>query len=151
MGTDLMKRFTCVSPVMTWGFALERFCRSLDLQLLADPAVCVDATMSHVVMLVDTLHFPKLRAEPINVAEILGLRKRGSCREWMYELEANEVGDVCKVWNDWVRSIFLGEFNAEPLAELENLPFVNPTGLVFEKLRTAVREESFSPSLAPLH
>eukprot|EP01061_Rhynchopus_euleeides_P009498 TRINITY_DN1868_c0_g4_i1.p1 TRINITY_DN1868_c0_g4~~TRINITY_DN1868_c0_g4_i1.p1 ORF type:complete len:166 (+),score=72.47 TRINITY_DN1868_c0_g4_i1:39-500(+) len=153
MGTDLMKRFTCVSPVMTWGFALERFCRSLDLKVLADSYVYDDVWHHFKVMVLDAIDFPKRNTQPVKVAQLLGRRQRGTGEndEWMYEIEANERGDSFKRWNDCIFNILTGKYDTETLNEFLADGFINANSPIFKKLQKAVAEAHFSPSFVPFH
>ena len=112
MGTEMMKKFTFMSPVITWGFALERYCRTWDLTFLVDSYVYEDCKQHFKVKLIDEILFPKrLRSRALKVAEIPGKKEVGDSDEWMYELEAGERSDYFKVWNEWVTAIFAENFD----------------------------------------
>ena len=111
LGNELMKRFTFITPVVTWGYALERFCREHDLTMLADVWTYEDVSCHFKLKIIDEVDFPKRYNSPIKVAELLGRREgaAGGGDEWMYELEVSERTCGFKTWNDWVKATIMGK------------------------------------------
>ena len=111
MGTDMMKRYSFMSTVVPWGYALERYCRAKGLSIIADSYVYEDAKQHYKVKILDEIEFTKRqKAKPIRVAELPGKRDGDGGGEWMYELEANERSDLYRSWNEWVLCIFAGKY-----------------------------------------
>ena len=110
MGNDSMKRFSFVSPVVTWGHALERLARVREVAVLADHFVTDDVKCHYKMKLADQVSFPKRHPKPIRVAELCGKTDTRHADEWMYEMQEAEKGDVYKTWNDWATGIFEGRY-----------------------------------------
>ena len=100
MGCEVMRKYTFVSPVLTWGNALERYARSLSYALLADHFVVPDAASEFVVRTVGQVVFEKRLADgkPLTISRVLQKREAGGNEEWMYVLEEMTAADP-QTWN----------------------------------------------------
>ena len=101
MGCEVMRKYTFVSPVLTWGNALERYARSLSYALLADHFVVPDAASEFVVRTVGQVVFEKRLADgkPLTISRVLQKREAGGNEEWMYVLEEMTAADPQTTWN----------------------------------------------------
>eukprot|EP01061_Rhynchopus_euleeides_P024932 TRINITY_DN4017_c0_g2_i1.p1 TRINITY_DN4017_c0_g2~~TRINITY_DN4017_c0_g2_i1.p1 ORF type:complete len:1617 (+),score=457.87 TRINITY_DN4017_c0_g2_i1:47-4897(+) len=151
MGTEIMKRFTMMSSVVTWGFALERYTRSRDLSIVVDSYVYEDVMPHFKIKVVDEIEFTKRsRSRPIKVAEMPGKREGNECDEWMYELEASERTDLYRAWNDWACSIFESDFETSTKF-FENAKRIDSTSTVYKSLYHSFSTRSFSPTQLLFH
>eukprot|EP01061_Rhynchopus_euleeides_P024928 TRINITY_DN4017_c0_g1_i3.p1 TRINITY_DN4017_c0_g1~~TRINITY_DN4017_c0_g1_i3.p1 ORF type:complete len:1604 (+),score=606.43 TRINITY_DN4017_c0_g1_i3:663-4814(+) len=145
MGNDLMKRFTSVSPVVTWGYALERFCRTIRAGVLVDAFVFKNNPRVRMqVKLIDVVDFPKRDASPIVVADIAIYRTWD--HEWMYE--PNET-DHHNQWNNWANAIFSG--NYDEANEQHRATSEDDRSPAYDKLQKAMVARHFEPTRLMYH
>ena len=106
MGNEVMKRFSFISPVVTWAHALERYTRSLTSNVTADYYVAEEVRGAYYTRSLGTVLFEKRhQTKPIKVYDIPSIRSAGAGDEWMYQLEAQERSDPYKRWGTWVGAL----------------------------------------------
>ena len=100
MGTEVMRRFSFMSPTISWSYALERFACSRELCIVIDSMVQREVEHLCIVRLVDAIIFPKVSDKQIVVYDAVKAKDLGGGDEWMYELKHGEENDPMRLWND---------------------------------------------------
>ena len=109
MGCDVMRRYSFVSAVLTWTYALERYARSLLCGILADQSIVRDLSPEFVVRTVWQVSFKKrLASSPMTVSQLLEVRVADGNEEWMYALTELTAGDPQALWNKFAEEV-MGE------------------------------------------
>eukprot|EP01061_Rhynchopus_euleeides_P029167 TRINITY_DN476_c0_g1_i3.p1 TRINITY_DN476_c0_g1~~TRINITY_DN476_c0_g1_i3.p1 ORF type:complete len:796 (+),score=275.33 TRINITY_DN476_c0_g1_i3:73-2388(+) len=109
MGTELMKRFSCISPVVTWAFALERYAKHVGASNLIDNME-EDLRVEFVTQHYDSVIFRKKHeSRPIRVSRVMSARDQRNV-EWMYQLDETEHRDPYNVWNEACKCLFNEEY-----------------------------------------
>ena len=109
MGCDVMRRYSFVSAVLTWTYALERYARSLLCGILADQFIVRDLSPEFVVRTVWQVSFKKrLASSPMTVSQLLEVRVADGNEEWMYALTELTAGDPQALWNKFAEEV-MGE------------------------------------------
>ena len=70
MGTSVMRRFSFLSPIISWAYALERYCREREFGVLTDHVVYAEVETSFVLKVVEGVTFRKL-PKPMCLFELL--------------------------------------------------------------------------------
>ena len=109
MGTSVTRRFSFLSPTISWAYALERYCREREFGVLTDQFVYAEVETSFVLRIVDGVTFRKL-PKPLCLFELLKLRDAMCRDEWMYQLEEADKLDPAKKWNNVAQLLFKGQF-----------------------------------------
>eukprot|EP00755_Sulcionema_specki_P033360 Sspe_Gene.100577::Locus_75260_Transcript_1_1_Confidence_1.000_Length_693::g.100577::m.100577 len=110
MGTEGMKKFSFISPVLTWTYALERYCRSMELPNLVDFHVSEEAKTEFMLQHVDSILFKKRHAtRPIRVSQLVR-QKDSKDIEWMYQMDEGERTDPFATWNEACKAVFSGDW-----------------------------------------
>ena len=109
MGTSVMRRFSFLSPTISWAYALERYCREREFGVLTDQFVYAEVETSFVLRIVDGVTFRKL-PKPLCLYHVLHAHDETKTDEWMYQLEEAAKKDPMKQWNDVATLIFRGLF-----------------------------------------
>ena len=112
MGCDVMRKYTFVSPVLSWGYALERYARSLSCAVLTDHFIVSDVASEFVVRTVGQVVFEKRLADgkPLTISRVLQRREAGGNEEWMYALEEMAAADPQADWNKFATAVFSGNW-----------------------------------------
>ena len=111
MGCDLMRKYTFVSPVLSWAYALERYGRSLSCSIVSDHFTVDDVASEFVARLVGQVVFEKrLVGKPVTVSCLLDKRQAGANQEWMYALADLEEADPQASWNKFAKAVFDGNW-----------------------------------------
>ena len=107
MGCDVMRKYTFVSPVVSWAYALERYARSVDIDLLADHFVVSDVGSGYVLRTIGQVFYEKRLAAgiPMTLSRVLVQRKAGGNEEWMYVLEEQAAADPQAIWNKFAACV----------------------------------------------
>ena len=109
MGCDVMRRYSFVSAVLTWTYALERYARSLLCGILTDQFIVRDLSPEFVVRTVWQVSFKKrLASSPMTVSQLLEVRVADGNEEWMYALTELTAGDPQALWNKFAEEV-MGE------------------------------------------
>ena len=109
MGTDLMKRYSFISPVVTWVYALERYANYKGVGNLVD-TVSDDLKAEYVLQHIDSVLFKKKHvSRAIRVSCLHTIRDQRNV-EWMYQLDETDQHDPYAVWNDACRLLFDGVY-----------------------------------------
>lgn len=118
MGCAGMKRFSFLSPMLTFTYALERLCRSLGASGVTDSSFAAEVSGQFNFRTIDKVTFPKVPAKKKDdtdgfmIRELCG-KKSASEDEWMYQLEEGEAADPNKEWNNAINEANSG--NMDPL------------------------------------
>eukprot|EP00755_Sulcionema_specki_P011666 Sspe_Gene.7924::Locus_2685_Transcript_5_5_Confidence_0.333_Length_5209::g.7924::m.7924 len=149
MGTEGMKKFSYISPVVTWTFALERLCRTLELSNLVDFHVAEDATAEFLLRHIDTVHFPKRHAtRPIRVSQLVNV-KDSKDMEWMYQMDEGEKSDPFSSWNDMCRAMFAGDW-AEAERHAEHIT-IDHSGPILDRILKSIERKQYTPHTIQYH
>ena len=105
MGCDVMRRYSFVSTVLSWTYALERYARSLLCGVLADQFIVRDLTPEFVVRTVWQVSFKKRLGSPMTVSQLLEVRVADGNEEWMYALTELKAGDPQALWNKFAEEV----------------------------------------------
>eukprot|EP00760_Papus_ankaliazontas_P010412 PhM_4_TR1426/c0_g1_i1/m.66704 len=108
LGTNIIKRFNIISPVMSQAHFLQQLCKVHGTSNLISMSMCAAAEQRYVVRCVDVAQLPCDKAVTA-VATVAGV-KEGTTEEWMYELQNAERAfvDVAEI-NDVYRLYAAGE------------------------------------------
>ena len=108
MGCEAMRKYTFVSPVLSWGFALERYARSLSYPVLADHFIVNDGCVHLVFRTTGQVVFEKRLpdGQPLTISCALAKRDAPRNEEWMYALEKMAAADPQAVWNKFATAVF---------------------------------------------
>ena len=108
MGCEVMRKYTFVSPVLSWGFALERYARSLSYPVLADHFIVSDVGVHIGFRTVGQVVFEKRLpdGQPLTISCALAKRDAPRNEEWMYALEEMETSDPQAAWNKFATAVF---------------------------------------------
>eukprot|EP01061_Rhynchopus_euleeides_P047356 TRINITY_DN9468_c0_g1_i2.p1 TRINITY_DN9468_c0_g1~~TRINITY_DN9468_c0_g1_i2.p1 ORF type:complete len:349 (+),score=47.34 TRINITY_DN9468_c0_g1_i2:32-1048(+) len=143
MGTTSMRRYSVMSPVITWGYALERFCcANKNLTIVMDHIVCGDAEQAFSVRLIDAIAFPKMKVQVLRVFELVSRKTAGETDEWMYELHHAETNDPMKRWNTAAMKVVNNNFEESDLSK-EAMSSCDDTST--ERIREAYTAKRFEP------
>jgi len=147
MGTDMMRRFTYVSSIVTWCFALERYSRHIGAVGLMDVTTKDEACNSFVVRLVDGVIFEKRKGKNvIKVHELLQARAAAEEEEWMYQLEKQQDDSPWKHWETCVEAVLSQKWE-DATAAKENALVADETGsegsLVGSRLKEILEAKTY--------
>eukprot|EP01061_Rhynchopus_euleeides_P025186 TRINITY_DN40655_c0_g1_i1.p1 TRINITY_DN40655_c0_g1~~TRINITY_DN40655_c0_g1_i1.p1 ORF type:complete len:362 (+),score=140.45 TRINITY_DN40655_c0_g1_i1:58-1086(+) len=149
MGTSSMRRYSLMSPVITWGYALERFCSAdKGLNIMMDHIVCGDADQAFSVRLTDAIAFPKLKVQVLRVFELVSRKRVGETDEWMYELRQAEANDPMLRWNAAAVKVVNNNFD-DPDEMKEVLSQCDEKSTL--RIREAFTARRFEPFHIPFH
>eukprot|EP01060_Flectonema_neradi_P000757 TRINITY_DN1046_c0_g1_i1.p1 TRINITY_DN1046_c0_g1~~TRINITY_DN1046_c0_g1_i1.p1 ORF type:complete len:914 (+),score=145.41 TRINITY_DN1046_c0_g1_i1:58-2799(+) len=104
MGCPGMKKFTHLGPVVTWVNALERYARSIGIDILLDNQINTEAEHRFYFRSMGCVHYGKRSQRPLQIFE---LKEAKTIRdtEWMYQLEEGSNADPYSAWNKFVKAI----------------------------------------------
>ena len=105
MGCDDMKRYSYITPVLTWCYALERYARTNNVAMLCDTWVAQDASAEYTLKLAGTVEFKKRYAKPIVLHELICKKAAAAEDEWMYQMDAADKADPYSKWNAFVEKV----------------------------------------------
>ena len=145
MGTDGMKKFTCLSPSLTWAYALERVARYLSVPNLIDGSVQEDVETLFITQHLATVNFEKLQSKPIRVSKVVSDNSdtNSAYGEWMYAVPKPK-SSPCIIWNNILKSIF-SENWSDALAEFEHLDLTVAEEERIEFFRSCCRVKEYMP------
>ena len=109
MGTSVMRRFSFLSPTISWAYALERYCREREFGVLTDQTVRSEVVACFLFRLVEGATFRKLPRK-LSLYELVSALDPAHAGEWMYQLEEAEKRDPHMKWNNWAALIISGQF-----------------------------------------
>eukprot|EP00754_Rhynchopus_humris_P027908 Rhum_TRINITY_DN15116_c9_g1::Rhum_TRINITY_DN15116_c9_g1_i1::g.139045::m.139045 len=143
MGCEVMRKYTFVSPVLTWGYALERYARSLSYALLADHFVVPDVASEFIVRTVGQVLFEKRLADgkPLTISRVLQKREAGGNEEWMYVLEEMTAADPQTAWNKFADCVLHKNWAEARACQ----PQPDSSDVVLSRFLRAVEEEWYTP------
>eukprot|EP01059_Diplonema_ambulator_P024039 TRINITY_DN397_c0_g1_i1.p1 TRINITY_DN397_c0_g1~~TRINITY_DN397_c0_g1_i1.p1 ORF type:complete len:1546 (+),score=521.51 TRINITY_DN397_c0_g1_i1:99-4736(+) len=147
MGIDGMKRFSFITPVVTWSHALERFARHVEVSCVIDERVFSAMQGMIQYKIVEFVSFPKLSPRSMMVAELTGIASELKMDEWMYQLEEADKADCFKNWNSYATAIYQGDWRLALKLE-EVLPGDLPK---LDMLKAARLQERYDPFTIPFH
>ena len=164
MGCEVMRKYTFVSPVLSWGYALERHARSLSYAVLTDHFIVDDITPEFVVRTVGQVAFEKRLAKPLTVSCLLEKRDTGGNAEWMYALEEMAAADPQAAWNKCAAAVFDKNWEVcvdtpcdvstvpltQEAAKLTPMPPENEDAATVRLVR-AVDEKAYTPDVILCH
>ena len=110
MGCDVMRRYSFVSAVLSWTYALERYARSLSCGILADYFIVRDLSPEFVVRTVWQVSFKKRLDSPIAVSQLLEMRAADGNEEWMYAFSKLSAADPQALWNKFAEEVMGGNW-----------------------------------------
>ena len=107
MGCEVMRKYTFVSPVLSWGYALERYARSLSCAVLTDHFIVNDMSSEFVRRTIGQVLFEKRLAQnkPLTISCVLQKHASGDNEEWMYALEEMAAADPQAAWNKFAAAV----------------------------------------------
>ena len=109
IGSDTMKKFTCISNVVSWVYALERVAKKLRVPNLIDTGVYEDVktffTTRHTAM----VFYNKRSEKQVRVSTLIRCNEV-ALEEWMYTLARNEERDPYVAWNIALEAVFSGDW-----------------------------------------
>ena len=107
MGCEVMRKYTFVSPALSWGYALERYARSLSCAVLTDHFIVNDMSSEFVRRTVGQVVFEKRLADgnPLTISCVLEKHAGGDNEEWMYALEEMAAADPQAAWNKFAAAV----------------------------------------------
>eukprot|EP00755_Sulcionema_specki_P019362 Sspe_Gene.69266::Locus_40829_Transcript_1_1_Confidence_1.000_Length_4841::g.69266::m.69266 len=147
MGCGPMKRFCCVSPRISWMYALERFARHRNEPGLIDDTVAKTAhNILH--MVVDQVRYPKYRKSPIVVSRVMERPDEDKVEEWMYTIE-DSLLEAARRWNNACLQLFDGNYHAAATM-FDGLPKKDDDP-AFARLVKAAEDKAFSPTEILFH
>ena len=108
MGCEVMRKYTFVSPVLSWGYALERYARAMSCAVVSDHFIAPDVAQQFVVRTVGQVLFEKrlAKGKPITVSCVLEQHQAGEGEEWMYALSEIAAADPQAAWNKFADAVF---------------------------------------------
>eukprot|EP01060_Flectonema_neradi_P017134 TRINITY_DN238_c0_g1_i8.p1 TRINITY_DN238_c0_g1~~TRINITY_DN238_c0_g1_i8.p1 ORF type:complete len:1716 (+),score=381.08 TRINITY_DN238_c0_g1_i8:140-5149(+) len=150
MGTDGMKRFSFITPVVSWCFALERYCKHTDHSNLVDFHISEEAKAEFIVQHVASISYTKRHSsKSIRVTKIIKSRDARDV-EWMYQLAEGELTDPFAAWNHTAKAIFAGEWkDAENF--VQSIPAVVANGKLFDSFLQAIQEKYYNVPKIEFH
>ena len=110
LGCDEMKKYSYVTPVLTWCHSLERYARNLDVGVLCDQWVAQDAVSDFSLRDVGKVDFAKRTTKSIKVHILISAKAQGDADEWMYQMEAASKSNPYVQWNKYVTFVCEGDF-----------------------------------------
>eukprot|EP01063_Lacrimia_lanifica_P024695 TRINITY_DN32558_c0_g1_i1.p1 TRINITY_DN32558_c0_g1~~TRINITY_DN32558_c0_g1_i1.p1 ORF type:complete len:1832 (+),score=395.89 TRINITY_DN32558_c0_g1_i1:76-5571(+) len=151
LGTFFMKRHSFISPVISWGHALERYARLKGVPVLADHHVWVDVSHRFVHRLVGAVEYAKHESNRLVVAEVaLERTGPGEAGSWMFAAAEGEEHPY-RVWNDMLQAVLDGTWQ-EARGLAEELP--SDVDVPLEEVaqaRMAIQKEVYRPYQVLLH
>ena len=110
MGCDVMRRYSFISTVLSWTYALERYARSLLCGILTDQFIVRDLSPEFVVRTVWQVSFKKRLDSPMTVSQLRELRVADGNEEWMYALTELSAADPQALWNKFASHVMKGRW-----------------------------------------
>ena len=166
MACDVMRRYTFVTPVLTWGYALERYARSLSCAVLADHFIVYDGSVHLIFRTIAQVVFKKRLAngQPLTISSVLQKREATQNEEWMYALEEMETSDPQAAWNKFATAVFSKNWEvcvdtlrtlrqARHPQEAASLAPSAPdsSDVAGLRLMRALDERAYTPDIIPFH
>eukprot|EP01065_Artemidia_motanka_P044145 TRINITY_DN6239_c0_g1_i2.p1 TRINITY_DN6239_c0_g1~~TRINITY_DN6239_c0_g1_i2.p1 ORF type:complete len:719 (+),score=234.58 TRINITY_DN6239_c0_g1_i2:1316-3472(+) len=103
IGCPGMKKFSLMSPVVTWLYALERAGRRLSEVFVVDRWMFQETKNNYLYRAAEYAQYTKRNPKPMLIYSLTGA-KSASEDEWMYQLEEGEKNDPNSSWNGFVEA-----------------------------------------------
>eukprot|EP00755_Sulcionema_specki_P030811 Sspe_Gene.95220::Locus_67525_Transcript_1_1_Confidence_1.000_Length_5040::g.95220::m.95220 len=110
MGTEGMKQFTLLGPVVPWTFSIERHCTALQLPNLVDLPTGEAARNEFFLYHADCVTYHKRHEKRALRLSTLASHKNLVNDEWMYQLEEANRRDEFAGWNEACNALFRRDF-----------------------------------------
>ena len=158
VGVSAMKRFSYFSPVLTWGYALERYANYIDAAVLVDSWVAHDTQAQFAYRITTDIRFAKRdRRRPIRVAELLRpLPSAGRMDVFEQRSMLGQSGgelfgeDSHLKWNLWVSSVLDGTWDVAECA-YEEVADEDKKGEIYANMLQAMHKRTFSAQQMYFH
>eukprot|EP01061_Rhynchopus_euleeides_P002386 TRINITY_DN11827_c0_g1_i3.p1 TRINITY_DN11827_c0_g1~~TRINITY_DN11827_c0_g1_i3.p1 ORF type:complete len:1631 (+),score=280.01 TRINITY_DN11827_c0_g1_i3:73-4893(+) len=145
MGTEGMKRFSYITGLLPFAFALERHARNLGISALAEETIIRD-NETVVAQSIGTVMYKKRASGPVHVFIVDSLADAGGNDEWMYEMQNMQAKNPYITWNKWVKHVVNGQWEeAKELALSNQLREKDTTETFREALWQGCREQNYVP------
>jgi len=144
-GNEQMKRYTFMSPVLSWAYGLERIAAAKGFPLLVDKYVYTEVAFLFQCKVLFDVVYEKRAKKNVRVALVVAEHNSENPNdEWMYELEDKDSKDPFSAWNFWADSILdqHWEVARETQAEAEKL---DSTSADHEVLLAQMEEKKVAP------
>ena len=150
MGTDGMKRFSFITPVVSWCFALERFAKHTGFSNLVDFHISEEAKAEFIVQHIASISYSKRHStKGIRVTRLLKPRDARDV-EWMYQLAEGELTDPYAAWNHTAKAIFSDEWK-EAENFVQGIPSVVANGKLYDSFLQAIQEKRYNVPKIEFH
>ena len=155
LGTNTMRRFTCLGSLPGWVQALERYNSAcVSVAAVTDNATRRETLGLFLFRAVGMVSFEKRReGAPVSVYEVCAKNTGATEEEWMYQLE-DTGSDPWSAWNRMTEALFDGRYSDADVLLSDAIQSGGDT-LGKDKSRTAlieaVRRGSFVPTKIEYH
>eukprot|EP01063_Lacrimia_lanifica_P013869 TRINITY_DN2045_c0_g1_i9.p1 TRINITY_DN2045_c0_g1~~TRINITY_DN2045_c0_g1_i9.p1 ORF type:complete len:360 (+),score=102.94 TRINITY_DN2045_c0_g1_i9:3-1082(+) len=112
MGCATMRKFSFVSSLVPFVYALERHAADMGLTTLVDPLVQQECQRDILFRRAGLLKLRKFKDTPVPVFEALKMIEGGESDEWMYELEAAEKQNPYKEWDALMEAVMRADWES---------------------------------------
>eukprot|EP01063_Lacrimia_lanifica_P007025 TRINITY_DN14450_c0_g1_i1.p1 TRINITY_DN14450_c0_g1~~TRINITY_DN14450_c0_g1_i1.p1 ORF type:complete len:1633 (+),score=444.49 TRINITY_DN14450_c0_g1_i1:58-4956(+) len=109
-GNEHMKRFSFLTPVLSWGHGLERLGAHTKVDIVVDHYVFEEAANMYYVRYLNSVAYSKRSEHAVRVAELLCASTSGERDEWMYEMHSAQMRHPCGKWNAFAQAVLDGNW-----------------------------------------
>eukprot|EP01061_Rhynchopus_euleeides_P027836 TRINITY_DN4524_c0_g1_i5.p1 TRINITY_DN4524_c0_g1~~TRINITY_DN4524_c0_g1_i5.p1 ORF type:complete len:809 (+),score=198.72 TRINITY_DN4524_c0_g1_i5:151-2577(+) len=136
LGNETVRRFTVVTPLISWAMLLEQYNKDYGLTITTDELLTRAVKGIFRFRVVDGLVRPKTK-DVVVIAEIIE-QLDVRIAEWMYQLEASENEDQFAACNDFAVGVIHEEWDSITLPRKHDYPY-------FELFLRAYQHREFTP------
>ena len=101
MGCAGMRRFSYISPTVSWAYTLERVACENDWSVVTDSHTVGAVADEILFKTLGAVTFAKCSSTPLTICELAGCCKVVAVEEWMYQLESRAANDPFAKWNEF--------------------------------------------------